>query len=154
MIVVGLGSPFLSDDSVGPRVVRALAAGGSLPQARLTEAHAGGLLLVEELAGSDRAVIVDALIDPTRDPGTVVVADLHQASQNLACSHDCTLSEALVLGRAMGLPLPEDHAVHLVAVVVSDVTTFSESLTPAVEAALPEACEAVRECLLDTRRSA
>lgn len=154
MIVVGLGSPFLSDDSVGPRVVRELARLGTVPEAHLTEAHAGGLLLVEELAGYDQAVIVDALIDPSRPPGTVVVAGVGQASQNLACSHDCTLSEALVLGRSMGLHLPEDRAIHLVAVVTSDVTTFSDSLTPAVEAALPRACAAVRTCLSEARRSA
>jgi len=157
MIVVGLGSPFLSDDSVGPRVVRELARAGMESGVRFVETHAGGLLLVEELAGADRAVIVDALLDPRRRPGEVVVAGIRGASQNVASSHDCTLPEVLSLGRAIGIHLPEDDAIRLVAIVASDVTTFSETLTPEVEAALPEACAAVRACLeltLDGRRDA
>jgi hydrogenase maturation protease len=117
------------------------------PEIRFVEAHAGGLLLVEELAGAKGAVIVDALVDPRRPAGQVVVAGIQDGSHNLACSHDCSLTEALALGRAMGLPLPEDQAIHLVAIVAADVTSFSEALTPAVEAALPEACVAVLACL-------
>jgi len=147
LIVLGLGSPFLTDDSVGPRVVRELARMGMGPGIRFVEAHAGGLLLVEELAGAERVVIVDALVDPRRPVGQVVVAGIQEGSNNLACSHDCSLTEALALGRSLGIPLPDDQAIQLVAIVASDVATFSETLTPEVEAALPEACAAVRACL-------
>jgi hydrogenase maturation protease len=147
MIVVGLGSPFLTDDSVGPRVIRELARAGAEPGVRYVETHAGGLLLVEELAGADRAVIVDALLDPRRRPGEVVVAGISGASHNVSGSHDCTLPEVLSLARAIGIHLPDDDAIRLVGVVASDVTTFSETLTPEVEAALPEACAVVRACL-------
>jgi len=141
MVVIGLGSPFLSDDSVGPRVVRELA-GRGLSGVRLVEAHAGGLLLLEELAGAKRAVIVDALLDERRTPGDVVVADIGTASHNAACSHDCSLPEALTIGRAMGMPLPGDDAIRLVGIVAKDVTTFGESLTPDVAAAVQKACAA------------
>ncbi len=147
MIVIGLGSPYLTDDSVGPRVVRSLAASGATPNVRLVEAHAGGLLLLEELEGVERAVIVDALLDPRRPAGEVVEVELTNATRNLACSHDCSLPEALALGRAIGLRLPEDNAIRIVAIVASDVTTFSEQLTPQVEASLPAACAAVRAFL-------
>lgn len=143
MVVIGLGSPFLSDDSVGPRVVRELAM-QQLPGVRLVESHAGGLLLLEELAGAERAVIVDALVDERRTPGEVVVADIDTASHNAACSHDCSLPEALAMGRAMGLPLPADEAIRLIGIVARDVSTFSETLTPNVAAAVHTACDAVR----------
>jgi hydrogenase maturation protease len=146
MIVLGLGSPYLTDDSIGLRVVRELAQGGSHPDVRFVESHAGGLLLLEELEGADRAVIVDALVDPHRIPGEVIEAGVGATSQNLACSHDSSLTEALALGRAMGMRLPDDGAIRLVAIVASDVSTFSETLTPAVEAAIPGACSAVRAC--------
>jgi len=74
MVVIGLGSPFLSDDSVGPRVVRRLAEQG-LPNVRLVEAHAGGLLLLEELNGARRAVIIDALLDERRTAGEIHLAN-------------------------------------------------------------------------------
>ena len=142
-VVIGLGSPFLRDDSVGPRVVRELA-NGSQGRLRLVESYAGGLLLLEELAGAARAIIVDALLDDRRTPGEVVVAGIEGDSRNAACGHDCTLQQALAMGRAMGLDLPTDENIHLVAVVADDVTTFDENLTPRVAAALPEACRTVR----------
>jgi hydrogenase maturation protease len=142
MIVIGLGSPFLSDDSVGPRVVRELA-GRGLAGVRLVEAHAGGLLLLEELAGTKLAVIVDALLDERGAPGDIVVADIGTASHNAACSHDCSLPEALAMGRAMGMSLPDDNSIHLVGIVAKDVSTFSEMPTPDVAAAIPKACDAV-----------
>jgi len=79
--------------------------------------------------------------------GEVVVAGVGETSQNLACSHDSSLPEALALGRTLGMRLPEDTAITLVAIVAADVLTFSETLTPAVEAALPEACSAVLACM-------
>jgi hydrogenase maturation protease len=146
MIVLGLGSPYLTDDSVGLRVVRELAGRGGRPGIRFVESHAGGLLLLEELEGAERAVIVDALVDARRSVGEVVVAGVGETSQNLACSHDSSLPEALALGRALGMRLPEDAAIRLVAIVAADVLTFSETLTPQVEAALPDACSAVLAC--------
>ncbi len=146
MVVIGLGSPFLTDDAVGPRVVRELARQGGFP-GRLAEAHAGGLLLLEELEGEEGAVIVDAVLDPGRPPGQVLVGGLGGASHNAACAHDCDLPQALAMGRALGMRLPAEAAIHVVGIVAGDVATFSERLTPAVEAALGEACAAVRACL-------
>lgn len=146
MVVIGLGSPFLADDSIGPRVVRRLAEQG-LSGVRLVEAHAGGLLLLEELSGTQRAVIIDALLDKRRTAGEVHLARLDSTTRNASCGHDCSLQESLAIGRALGMELPEERNIHLVAVVADDVTTFSEQLTPAVEAALETACETVRELL-------
>ncbi len=42
----------------------------------------------------------------------------------------------------MKLPTPDN--IVLVAVVAADVISFDEKLTPAVEAALPEACQIIR----------
>lgn len=151
-VVVGLGSPFLSDDGVGPQVVRRLRQRG-FAEASLVEAHAGGLLLLEELSGADRAVIVDALLDTRRRPGEVVVAGTVAATRNAACSHDCSLAEALTLGRGMGLHLPDDEAIHLVGIVAADVSTFSEQLTPAVARALDEACDTICALFGDHRHS-
>jgi hydrogenase maturation protease len=114
--------------------------------ARLVESHAGGLLLLEELQGASRVVIVDALLDGRRAPGEVVLAGLDDTSCNISCSHDCSLAETLELGRSLGYQLPDDGNIDVVAVVVKDVTTFGERLSLEVAAAIPVACAAVRGC--------
>jgi len=49
------------------------------------------------------------------------------------------------------MELPEDRDIHLLAIVAGNVTTFSEQLTPAVEAALGEACDRVCMLLSETK---
>ncbi len=143
IVVVGLGSPFLSDDSVGPRVIRLLAQQG-MEGVRLVESYAGGLLLLEELTGAERAVIVDAVLDERRTPGEIVISGMAGASNNATCSHDCSLAETLALGRTLGMQLPPDELITLVGVVAADVTTVSEQLSEPVAAALDQVCQTVR----------
>ncbi len=70
-LVLGLGNPILSDDSVGLRVVQELQK-ILLPRKDLVidEDHWGGLRLMERLAGFDRAIIIDA-IQSGAAPGTI-----------------------------------------------------------------------------------
>ena len=58
-------------------------------------------------------------------------------------THDLSLSGALALGRGMGMMLPDDEAILIIAIEVEDVLTFGEGCTPAVAAAIPRAVEAV-----------
>jgi hydrogenase maturation protease len=55
------------------------------------------------------------------------------------------LFTALELGRQLEMPMPEQ--VDIIAIEVEDVLSFSEACTPQVEAAIPEAAQAVRELL-------
>lgn len=146
VVVIGLGSPYLTDDSVGIRVVRALAQ-SEIAEIRFVEAHAGGLLLLEEFVDAKSAIIIDALLDERRKTGEVLVCGIESNTRNASCGHDCTLAEALAIGRAMGMKLPTDNSIHLVAIVAQDVTTFSEQLTPAVEDAIGNACDVICEIL-------
>ena len=98
----------MGDDSIGLQVVRQLA-NTCNDAIRLVESHAGGLLLLEELAGARQAIM-------------------------------------------MGMPLPEDPHIHLVAIVAEDVSNFTESLSPRVAAALPHACRTVLQ-LIDSAMS-
>lgn len=141
-LVLGLGNPILSDDGVGIHIVRALERGrpaGVAPDIVVAEASVGGLRLLELLAGYERVIIVDAIQTPGGHPGEVYrlhINDLH-TSLHAGSSHDLSLADALALGRGLGLALPDDEAITIVAVEVEDVLTFGERCTPAVEAAIP-----------------
>jgi hydrogenase maturation protease len=152
-VVIGLGSPFLSDDSIGPRVVRELARQG-LPGARLVEAHAGGLALVEEMVGAERVVVVDATLDVRQQLGAVVVTGVGSTSLHGESSHDCTLEQALAVGRALGLAIPDDDRITLVTIAVQEIHRFDELLSPVIAAALPHACATVMTLLAQPDRAA
>lgn len=145
VVVVGLGNPILSDDGVGIAVARRLRE--TLPAdagIAVVEAYAGGLRLMEAMAGYDRAVIVDAMKSGLLPPGSVQVFEPATArTRHTLCTHDSDLATALALGRDLGLALP--RCVEVVAVEAQDVETFGEELSAAVRAAVPTAAaEALR----------
>ena len=148
ILVLGLGNPLVSDDSVGLRVaekLKPLLAGR--PDVEVSEDYWGGLRLMERMIGFDRAIVVDA-IQTGAAPGTIhLLTPDGIATQRSASAHDVNLSTALEFGRQAGARLPENRHIRLVAIEAQDVLTFAEQLTPAVEAAVPRAVEAVLEAL-------
>ena len=147
-LVLGLGNPVISDDSVGLRVaekVKELLADRA--DVEVDEDFWGGLRLMERLIGYDRAVIVDAM-KTGGEPGTVrLLTPTDLPTQRSASAHDVNFPTALTFGRQTGMHLPPDELISLVGIEVVDILTFGEELTPAVEAAIPRAVELVIKAL-------
>ncbi len=160
-LIIGLGNPILGDDGIGWRVAEEV-------KRRLADSHAerpsaisyaerpsaievdcfalGGLSLMERMIGYDRAILIDAVT--TGQPlGTVCRFQLEDLPElpcaHTTAAHDTSLQNALKLGRRMGAKLPSSVAV--VGVEAERLYDFSEELSPAVEAAVPEAAQAVLE---------
>jgi len=145
-VIVGLGNPVLTDDAVGLTVAaelrRRLAGRAGI---EVVELCAGGLRLMEALAGHERAILIDA-IESGRPAGTIVrlgMADL-PLTRSASSSHDGSLAAAWELARAIGLRIPSE--VSIWAVEAADVQTFGERLTGAVE---PAARRVVEEILCE-----
>jgi hydrogenase maturation protease len=107
----------------------------------------GGLRLLEIMAGYERVILVDAIQTPEGEPG-----DIHylrpndlQTSLHADSTHDLALPGALTLGRNLGMVLPDDKAIVIIAIEVCDVLTFGEACTHEVAAAIPAAVQAVLE---------
>lgn len=143
-VVIGLGNPIVSDDSVGIKAARALVPlFEGAPHVQVTELYGGGLRLMEAMAGFEFAIIVDAMVTGRYTPGTILEIDLKELprTKNLASGHDTGLYEAIEIGRALGLILPDD--ICIIGIEAVDVVNFGENLTPAVELALPKAVSRV-----------
>jgi hydrogenase maturation protease len=152
-VVVGVGNPLVTDDAVGVRVAREVRAalGDSRPDVEVTELFVGGMALMETIVGYDRAIVVDAMV--TGDaPGTIhhLPVEALAETRNSTCLHDTSFSTALDLARALDLPLPA--CIELWGVEAVDLCTFSESLTPAVAAAVPRLASSITAALACPRR--
>ena len=152
IIVVGLGNPILGDDGVGWKVAEEVKSrleekSTGDPQSPLVVVECcslGGLSLMEQLVGYDRAIIVDAFaVD--QPAGTIIALGLEElpnhSSLHAASAHDTSLQNALAMGRTMGAHLPKE--VTLVGVASEQKYEFSEELTPNVAAAVPQAVQIV-----------
>jgi len=147
-LIIGLGNPLLKDDSVGLRVIQILKESiGELPDVELMEDYWGGLRLMEQMVGYERAIIVDAIC--TGAPaGTIhILSPDDIPTQRSASVHDVNLPTALEFGRQAGAQLPSSENILLIGIEAADVQTFEESLSPEVEAALPEAVNQIQSAL-------
>jgi hydrogenase maturation protease len=151
-LVLGLGNPLVSDDSVGLRVAAELKRRlADRPDLEIGEDYWGGLRLMERMIGFDRAVVIDAICTGA-PPGTIhrLTPDA-VPTQRSASAHDVNLPTALAFGRRAGAKLPADENVLLVAIEAEDILTFSEECTPAVQAAVGRAVREVLEILNSTQ---
>jgi len=146
-LVVGLGNPILTDDGVGIHVVRTAATRCAADNVSFVEASVGGLRLLDMLVGYQRVLLVDAIQTARDEPGTITRLHPHHLQQSLhsGSSHDLTLAGALSLGRSLGLSLPDDDHLTILAIEVEDVLSFGEECTLPVRAAIPSAVDRVCE---------
>lgn len=146
MRVLGIGNRLRRDDGVGPWVVEALR--GRLPQADLRVLGDDGFALLDALAGTDAALVVDA-VQSGAAPGTVRRFDAAAGSLPAAvlrCStHLLGVAEAVELARALG-DLPRQLTVY--GIEGADFST-GEGLSPAVAAAAAALVEALATQLAD-----
>lgn len=147
-LVLGLGNPLVTDDSVGLRVAAELKRRlAGRPDVEVDEDYWGGLRLMERMAGYDRAIVIDAILTGA-PPGTIHhLTPGSIPTQRSASAHDVNLPTALALGRQAGLRLPGDEHILLVAVEAEDVVNFGEGCTAAVQAAIPRAVADVLQAL-------
>jgi hydrogenase maturation protease len=147
-LVLGLGNPLVSDDSVGLRVAAMLKQLlADRTDIDVDEDYWGGLRLMERMAGYDRAVVIDAICTGAA-PGTIHRLKPDSIpTQRSASAHDVNLPTALAFGRQHGVELPGDEDILLVGIEAEDVLTFSEKCTPAVQAAVRRAVDDVLEAL-------
>ena len=160
-IVLGLGNPILSDDSVGFRVVQELKARFNKPasvegegevdnktykhEITLAESSSSGLNLLDLITGYDKLIIIDSIKTDGGEAGKVyrLGAENLGTVRHSASPHDINLATALELGRKLGTALPQQ--IVIIAIEVVDVTTFSEKCTPDVERAIPMVVSMVAE---------
>jgi hydrogenase maturation protease len=147
-LIIGLGNPLITDDSVGLRVARQLReALATCDDIEVTEDYWGGLRLMERMIDFDRAIVIDAICTGGK-PGTIhhLTTDMI-STQKSASAHDVNLPTALAFGRHAGARLPRDEDVYLLGIEAEDVINFSDECTPAVAAAIPDAVQEVIQLL-------
>lgn len=152
VLVTGIGNPDRGDDGVGAAVVRALA--GRLPPRVRLQTRRGDLLsLIDDCAGVDHLICVDAAA-PAGRPGHVHRFDL--ATQALPrdlsfmSSHALGLPEAIELARTLGLAPPE------IVVYAVEGRGFDDGapLSAEVAAAVPVLAEHIAAELASDRSAA
>jgi hydrogenase maturation protease len=147
IVILGIGNPYVSDDGVGPCVVRELEKRIKDPLVSFVELPACSIDTLEYLEGFQEALIIDAAKTGQVPVGSLQRVYLHKApsgSCNLSM-HTLGLQSTLDLGSALDFPLP--HTIDIFAIEAADTETFREGCTPEVEAAIPDIVERIIDFL-------
>jgi hydrogenase maturation protease len=146
-MLLGMGNPILSDDAVGVRLARDIGRrlAGVPGLTILEECSVGGLNILEVVEGFDRLIVLDAIRTTGGTPGDWhrFTSSALRETMNLNNIHDVNFATALELGRRMGMNVPSEEDIHIFAVEVLDLITFSEEMTPQLEKAYPDFSEAI-----------
>lgn len=105
---------------------------------------------MELMVNYDRAIVIDAISTGKTPAGHVSCFALESLTEptlgHLASPHDTSLITALKVGRSLHARLPEQ--VTVIAIEITNKYEFSEQLTPAVAAAIPQTVKYVMENIL------
>ncbi len=145
ILVLGLGNPLLTDDSIGLHVAEELKSRLDSPEVTVESSSLAGLDLLEMLSSYDKALIIDAIQTEEGKAGQIyrLEAGDFSRTQHAATPHDVDFATALELGKRLDLPLPRDIVIF--AIEAADITTFSEECTPELKEAIPRCLDLIMQ---------
>ncbi len=134
-LILGVGNPILTDDSVGFRIVNLLKE--AKPELTVIETTEAGLTLLELVEGYERVIIIDSVRTGNCKPGHLYELTLEQIdpSWNFCSTHGIDITMAFTLGRKLGNKLPGKISIY--GIEVEDNKNFGERCTEEVENRIP-----------------
>ncbi|HEX9093822.1 MAG TPA: hydrogenase maturation protease [Coriobacteriia bacterium] len=146
--VMGIGNPLMRDEGIGVRVVETLMTTLVFPDnVTLVDAGTMGMGILNLFRECDYLLVVDAIDGTGEPPGTVVRLSPEDLAPNqvMHSLHDVRFVDVLGAAEMMGHRPDAD----CVGVQIADMSVLEIGLTPAVEAAVPAAVEAVLRVLAE-----
>ena len=134
-LVLGIGNPIVTDDSVGLKVARLIK--DRRPDLDVVEACSGAMGLFDYVIDQDKVILIDSIKTENGVPGEVyrmTVNDLNPSMKQQS-SHGLDIASALKIGEGLGYKMPE--TVNVYAIQVKDNLRFGEECTAEVAERIP-----------------
>ena len=137
ILILRIGNDILTDDAIGPKIVKRLQEDLSYENISFLTAAAGGLEILEMIKDFQQVVIIDAIKTKDGIPGTVyyLTPDNFKETLHISSFHDVSFLTALELAKKLEIPIPSQ--IDIIAVeIVEDLTfsnEFSEDITARYE---------------------
>lgn len=147
VLVLGIGNDILTDDGIGPRIVKQLEKEHFPSLFVFQTATVGGLEILEMVEGFREVVFIDAIKTLDGIPGTIycLTPENFKETLHLTNLHDINFLNALKLGETLKMELPE--RIEIIAIEIVEDLEFSEHFSPKVQERYPEILEEVRAIL-------
>ena len=155
ILIQGIGNEILTDDGIGPKLVKKLKGNLSKKDIDFETAFIGGLELLEYIQGYHTVIFIDAI--RTRDgiPGTVyqLSPENFNTTSHLSSIHDVSFLTSVALGKKLGLDMPQ--FIYIIAVEILEDRIFDDNFSPQIQEKFEDIFNEVKkiiEKILSTKR--
>ncbi len=131
-LLLGIGNDILTDDAIGPKLVRKLEADLAIHGLAFHTAAVGGMEIIEYISGYHKVIIIDAIRTKDGIPGTVshfTPGDFKE-TLHLSSFHDMNFLIALEFAKKLDLQLPDQ--INIIAIEIVEDLTFSNEFSPII----------------------
>ena len=147
ILVLGLGNTLLGDEGVGVRVIERLAEENLIPNVELMDGGTLSFTLAGPIAEADQLIVVDAA-NLQAESGSVQAFVNEEMDHFIGTGKMSSVHEVSLLDLLSISALSENLPVHRALVGVHpEFVEWADHLSPAVEAAVTPAVEAVNQLL-------
>ena len=132
ILILGMGNDILTDDGIGPKLVKKMQETLNHPQVTFSTAALGGLEVLEMIQDYDRVIIIDAIRTKDGVPGTVYYLTPAHFKETLHVSnfHDISFLPALEMAESMGISVTDK--IDIIAIEIVEDLTFSNDFSPPI----------------------
>jgi hydrogenase maturation protease len=144
VLILGIGNDILTDDGIGPRLIKDLKKEKFPGEVTLGEASLGGMELLETVKGYHEVILIDAMKSGQHPPGTVIMLypEDFDSTLHIPNFHDIDFLTALELGKRSGIQVPS--TINIIAIEIIEDRVFSDSFTPGIQKQYPDILDTVR----------
>jgi hydrogenase maturation protease len=132
-MILGIGNDILSDDGIGPKIVKALESKYSIPGMEYHTTALGGLDILEFINGYHWVVFIDAIKTRGGIPGAVYEFTPEDFKDTLHLNniHDVSFLTAIEMGKQLGLGIPK--YMYIFAIEIIEDQVFGEDFSPPLQ---------------------
>jgi hydrogenase maturation protease len=145
ILIYGIGNEILTDDGIGPKLVKRLKGNLSNKDIDFETAYLGGLELLEYIQGYYIVIFIDAIKTRNGLPGTVYQLSPENFNKTIHLSsiHDVSFLTSVALGKKLGLNMPQ--FIHIIAVEIVEDSIFNDNFSPQIQEKYEEIFNGVKE---------
>ena len=149
ILVLGIGNDILSDDGIGPKLVKRLENIPSFRSIDFMTTYLGGLEILELIQGYKKLIIIDAIKTRNGTPGDVYLFDIDsfKETHHISNFHDISFISALKLGEELDFIMPAD--IKIIAVEIVEDHEFSNEFSIPVKMKYDKIYEEIKEYILN-----
>jgi hydrogenase maturation protease len=141
-LVIGVGNPFRRDDGIGPEIIRILKLENK-SNFDLIDGGTDGLALLDQLAGYEKAVIIDAA-EMLEAPGVIKLFTPAEAKikikSDVLSTHGFGMAEMLKIAEELNV----ETKIRIIGVQPKDIN-FGEGLSEEIKNKIPQILDLIKQ---------